>query len=177
MPFVLLSLLDTCAFYTRWSIRWCISQVCVGKLQNRIVWCVFVMSNCVFFVLLYLVCVGQGCTSVECVGQPKWIGAPPSHRLPSYFVQLKLFICRKSSNFVQQGRASPELTIFCSTLPWNANISIPLHISQNKNDRLYEVFGAVSMLTFNNTLTLRESSSHFRPLKKLAALKESLRSH
>ena len=124
--------------------------------------------------------VGQGCTSVECVGcvgQPKWIGAPPSHRLPSYFVQLKLFICRKSSNFVQQGRASPELTIFCSTLPWNANISIPLHISKNKNDRLSEVFGAVSMLTFNNTLTLRESSLHVCPLKKLAALKESLRSH
>ena len=36
---------------------------------------------------------------------------------------------------------------------------------------------AVSMLTFNNTLILRESSSHFHPLKKLAALKESLRSH
>ena len=49
MPFVLLSLLDTCAFYTRWSIRWCISQVCVGKLQNKIVFCVFVMSYCVFF--------------------------------------------------------------------------------------------------------------------------------
>ena len=46
------------------------------KLQNKIVFCVFVMSYCVFFVLLYLVCVGQGCTSVECVGQPKWIGAP-----------------------------------------------------------------------------------------------------